>query len=315
MNMKPSRRHMLMLLGAAGCGADQPEDAAAPPDAAGPGPFRLAVCNETFQGWDLPSACRGALRTGYSGIEIAPFTLSDDPVTIPAVRRREFRDAVLSEGVGYVGLHSLLTAPRGELHITTPDAAVRERSWTYFRHLIDLCADLGDEGLMILGSGRQRRTVGGSSVAEATGRLREGLAGVADHARARGVTILPETLAPHLCDVLTSLDETVAMVREIGHPAVQTMFDTHNAAAERTPHGELIKKHADLIRHVHVNEMDGRHPGTGAYDFSVPLQALKDVGYRGWLSLEVFQFEPSGEEIARLSSAYLRRVEAGLAAS
>ncbi len=89
------------------------------------------------------------------------------------------------------------------------------------------------------------------------------------------------------------------------------MFDTHNAVAERMPHGELIKKHADLIRHVHINEMDGRHPGTGTYDFSVPLQALKDVGYRGWLSLEVFQFEPSGEEIARLSSAYLRRVESG----
>jgi len=208
--------------------------------------------------------------------------------------------------------HSLLTAPRGELHVTTPHEALRNRSWDYFRRLVDLYADLGDGGMMIFGSGRQRRTVDSSSVEDATQRLRDGLAGVAYHCSERGVMVLPETLAPHPCDVLTSLEQTVAMVREIGHPAVQTMFDTHNAVAEEVPHDQLIKQHADLIHHVHINEMDGRHPGTGSYDFSVPMQALKDIGYTGWLSLEVFQFEPSGEEIARASSRYLRDIEATL---
>ena len=274
--------------------------------------FRLAVCNETFQGWTVVDGFRGALSTGYTGVEIAPFTLSDDPASVPAAERKEYRDVMQAEGLGYVGLHSLLTVPRGELHVTTPDDAVRDRSWEYFRRLIDLCADLGDGGLMILGSGRQRRTVDGTSVADATARLRDGLAEAADHAAERGVTILPETLAPHLCDVLTSMEQTVSMVREIGHPAVQTMFDTHNAVAEEAPHDQLIKEHADLIRHVHINEMDGRHPGTGSYDFAVPLQALRDIGYDGWLSLEVFQFEPSGEEVARVSSQYLRDIEAQL---
>ncbi len=211
-----------------------------------------------------------------------------------------------------MGLHSLLTAPLGELHITTPDDAVRQRSWDYFRRLIDLCADLGDDGLMILGSGKQRRAVGGSTVEDAVKRLGDGLASVADHAGEKGVTILPETLAPHLCDVLTSMEQTRAMVDEIGHPAVQTMFDTHNAVAESVSHDVLIRQHAESIRHVHINEMDGRHPGTGNYDFSVPLRALKEIGYDGWLSLEVFKFEPSGEEVARVSAQYLRQVEANL---
>ena len=303
------------MLAASGCSSTPIGGDPEPEPASGdPGTFRLAICNETFQGWDVADGFRGALDTGYTGIEIAPFTLSDDPASVPASRRREYRDVMESEGLGYVGLHSLLTVPLGELHVTTPDNAVRDRSWEYFRSLIDLCADLGDGGMMILGSGRQRRAVGGSTVADATKRLRDGLAGVADHAQQRGVVILPETLAPHLCDVLTSLEQTVAMVRDIGHPAVQTMFDTHNAVAEEEPHDELIRRHAALIRHVHINEMDGRHPGTGSYDFSVPLQALKDVGYDGWLSLEVFKFEPSGEEIARISSQYLREIESRLRA-
>ena len=311
--MALNRREILLLLGGASCGVDQPtgvQDSSSGEQSVGR--FRLAICNETFQDWDFLEGCLGALSTGYTGLEIAPFTLAEDPVAISAAQRKEYRDIMDGEGVGYVGLHSLLTVPRGELHITTPDDSVRERSWDYFRGLIDLCADLGDNGLMILGSGRQRRTVDGATVAEATQRLQDGLASVAPYAGDRGVTILPETLAPHLCDVLTSLDETARMVREIGHPALQTMFDTHNAVAETVPHDELIKAHKDIIRHVHINEMDGRHPGTGTYDFAVPLRGLMEIGYDGWLSLEVFKFEPSGEEIARLSSEYLRDIEARL---
>lgn len=310
--MRRNRREFLALLAASGC-AVRPDESFPVGEEADP--FKLAICNETFQGWEFAEGCRGAIETGYTGIEIAPFTLSDDPASIPSSQRSEYRDIIESEGLGYVGLHSLLTVPTGELHITTPDDQVRKHSWEYFRALIDLCADLGESGMMILGSGRQRRTVEGSTVEDATARLRDGLADVAPHAADRGVTILPETLAPHLCDVLTSMEQTVAVVKAIDHPAIQTMFDTHNAVAEDLPHDELIRMHADLIRHVHINEMDGRHPGTGSYDFSVPLRALKAIEYAGWLSLEVFKFDPSGEEIARISSRYLREIEQGLASS
>ena len=302
------RRSFLIGLAAACAPSPQSEE----PAPSGGQPFKLAVCNETFQGAEFAEGCELALATGYTGVEIAPWTLSDDPASLSSERRRECRAAMEQAGVTCVGLHSLLTVPAGELHITTPDDAVRERSWDYFRGLIDLCADLGDDGLMILGSGRQRRTVGGSTVEDAVKRLRDGLASVADHAADSGVTILPETLAPHLCDVLTSLEQTRAVVEDIGHPAIQTMFDTHNAVAEEIPHDELIQKHAELIKHVHINEMDGRHPGTGSYDFGVPLRALKEIRYDGWLSLEVFKFEPSGEEIARVSAQHLRQIEANL---
>jgi D-psicose/D-tagatose/L-ribulose 3-epimerase len=70
--------------------------------------------------------------------------------------------------------------------------------------------------------------------------------------------VLIEALAPHLSDVVTTLDEAVAIVKQIGSPAIQTMFDTHNAVKESQPHGTLIKKYARHIRHVHINEMDGR---------------------------------------------------------
>lgn len=300
----PTRRAWLGMAAAA-CACRRAE----PP----PFRFRLAVCNETFQPADFAESCRLARETGYTGLEIAPWTLHDNPAALTQAARAEHRRAMADEGLTCVGLHSLLTAPAGELHITTPDDRVRNRSWDYFRRLIDLCADLGGDKLMILGSGKQRRAVGGSSAADALQRLADGLARAAPQAEAQGVTILPETLAPHLCDVMTTMEETMRIVRRIGSPAVQTMFDTHNAVAETLPHDRLIKKYGLHIRHVHVNEMDGSRPGAGGYDFAAPMQALKDIHYRGRLSLEVFRFEPSGEVIAREAAQFLRRVEAGLA--
>ncbi|MDE2926165.1 MAG: TIM barrel protein [Acidobacteriota bacterium] len=87
------------------------------------------------------------------------------------------------------------------------------------------------------------------------------------------------------------------------------VFDTHNAVGETLPHGEAIRKYDRYIKHVHVNELDGRHPGTGDYDFKPVLQALKDLAYPGWVSLEVFHFEHGPENIARDSARFIRDLE------
>jgi sugar phosphate isomerase/epimerase len=273
---------------------------------------RLAICNETFQGWQFAEMCRAAGRLGYTGVEIAPFTLGDDPAKLSSRKRRQLRRTMASEGIAYVGLHAILSAPKG-LHVTTPDRKLREKSWEYVHRLVDLASDLGEGAIVVFGSGKQRSATDGATVAEAADRFREGLARVAPAAEARGVTILIEALAPHLSNVVTSLAASVEMVVQIGSPAVQTMFDTHNAVNEPHPHDALIKKYARHIRHVHINEMDGRHPGTGTYDFKGMLQALKELSYRHWVSLEVFDFSAGAETIARESARLVRQWESELA--
>ena len=274
--------------------------------------FRLAICNETFDGWNFRDACAGAIRFGYTGLEISPYTLAEDPSTVTPQRRKALKHIMASEGVEYVGLHNLMKAPAG-LHLTTPDAALRNKSWEFFAKLVDLAADLGDNALMIFGSSKQRDAKRvGTTVADAKKRLIEELAKIAPHADERGVKILMEPLAPHLCDVVNTMAEAVEIVDQVNSPAVRSMFDTHNAVAETEPHGEVIKKYLPYILHVHINEMDGRHPGTGTYDFVPVLQALKDVKFQHWVSLEVFKFKPSPEQIARDSERFLREKEAGL---
>ncbi len=267
------------------------------------------MCNEAFDKWPFADACRTIRKAGYDGIEIAPFTLAEDPAAITAAQRREYRDTIKSEGLEFVGLHWLMVSPKG-LHVSGPDAALRERSWRHIHNLIDLCADLGENGVMVFGSPKQRETTGGLSREEATRNFVDGLASVAPHAGERGVSVLLEALPAYQCDVVLTLDEAVALVRQINHPAIATMFDVHNAIDEKEPHARLVDRHFPLIRHVHVNELDGKHCGKGDYDFKPVLDVLRRRNYTGWVSLEAFDFSFGAETIANES---LRHLEAEIA--
>lgn len=275
-------------------------------------PFRHSMCNEAFDKRPFPETCAAIRKAGYTGIEIAPFTLAEKPSDVAPERRRELRGIMASEGLAFVGFHWLMVSPK-RLHVTGPDAGLRRRSWDHIRDLIDLCADLGPDGVMVFGSPQQRSTTGGLGRAEATCNFVDGLGSVAPHAESRGVTVLVEALPIGQGDVIQNLAEAVEIVGRVASPAVRTMFDVHNAVDEAEPHAVLVDRYFDLIRHVHVNEFDGRHcgaPTASPYDYKPVFEVLARRGYRGWISLEAFDFSFGPERIAGES---LRHLEAEIA--
>jgi len=269
--------------------------------------FRHSICNEAFEKWPFADACKAIRKSGYTGIEIAPFTLAEKPGDIAPAARGELRAIMAAEGLAFVGLHWLMVSPKG-LNVTGPDAELRRRSWDHIRELIDLCADLGPDGVMVFGSPQQRRSSGGLSRAEATRHFADGLAAAAPQAESRGVTVLVEALPANQCDVVQTLEEAAGIVRQIGSPAVRTMFDVHNAIDETEPHAALVDRYFEVIRHVHVNELDGRHcgaPTASPYDFKPLFEVLARRGYTGWISLEAFDFSFGAECLARESLRHL----------
>lgn len=271
--------------------------------------FRQSICNEAFEGWEFQRTCQAIKKAGYEGIEIAPFTLAQTPCEISPERRGELRRIMADAGLDFVGLHWLMVSPKG-LHVTTPDEALYRRSWQHIDDLIDLCADLGDGGIMVFGSPFQRNSTGGLTPHQATRRYVEGLRAVAPHAADRGVKILVEALPTAQSDIVNTVAAAASIVDEIGSPAIQTMFDTHNAADETEPHAAVLERFYDKIFHVHVNEMDGGYCGSGDYDFRPIFEVLRRRNFAGWVSLEAFDFKPGAEFLADRS---LRHLEAQIA--
>lgn len=269
--------------------------------------LKFAFCNESMKGMPWVEQCKLVGKAGYQGIEVAPFSLvKNDVGDLTAGDRRDMLAAMKDSGLTCAGLHWLLMPPPPGLHCTTPDQAVRQKSWDYVRRLVDFCADLQGP-VMVFGSPKQRNAQG-ISVEQAVGHLIEGLRSVADHAASRNVSILIEPLDHTQTDVINTMAEGAKVVAAINHPAIKTMFDFHNTLDEKEPFDVLIRKYFDMIGHVHVQEMDGKYlgAGTGVIDFAKSFQTLKELGYDRWVSVEVFDFAPGPQKLAEESMKALR---------
>jgi sugar phosphate isomerase/epimerase len=149
--------------------------------------MKFAICNELFEGWAFDRVCRFVRATGYDGLEVAPFTLADRITDVSAGQRAELRRQAADAGVAIIGLHWLLAKTEG-FQLTSPDAAVRQRTAAYLVALAEACRDLGGS-IMVFGSPKQRSypPLGGGHVSRGhAGRRRlwrHDLHGAADHGR------------------------------------------------------------------------------------------------------------------------------------
>jgi D-psicose/D-tagatose/L-ribulose 3-epimerase len=269
--------------------------------------MRISLCNEVLRELDFPAQCALAGSLGYDGLEIAPFTLAERPGRLSAARRAELRRIAEDHGLAITGLHYLLLAPPG-LSITSPDAAVRDRTTGIMRALIELCADLGGT-VLVHGSPAQRRIAPGETAADALARATECFAAIAGDAEAAGVTYCIEALAPPEAELVNTVEEAAAIADQIGSPAVRTMIDTCAAARnERAPVPDLIDQWLPTgkVAHVHLNDPNRRGPGQGDLRFGPIVGALQRHAYAGISSIEPFVYEPDGPTCAARAIGYLR---------
>src|SRR5262245_12922694 len=127
--------------------------------------FRYAVCNDTFQDWPCERAFAFARDCGYTGIEIAPFTLARYATELSAERREEVRQQAKAAGLEVVALHWLLAKTEG-FYLTSPEKSVRLKTADYLAELARLCCDLGGS-ILVLGSPQQRNLLRGVTKPEA----------------------------------------------------------------------------------------------------------------------------------------------------
>ncbi len=268
--------------------------------------MKIALCNEMFESRPMADVCSTARKLGYHGIEIAPFTLATSAEEITAGQRKEARSAIEDNGLETVGLHWLFAGPSG-LHMTTTDNQIRGRTRDYLSCLLDLCSDLGGK-VLVLGSPKQRSIVEGQTKEGAWQRAVELLSSVLDQAEQLGLTICLEPLSPVETDFVNTVTEGMKMVRQIDHPSLKIHLDVKAMCSESAPVPEVIRSvSADDIGHFHVNDANLYGPGMGDVDYAPIADAIKDVGWDKWLSVEVFKYDPDPETIARKSIEYLRK--------
>lgn len=273
--------------------------------------IRLALCNEVLRDHDFRDQCGILADLGFDAIEIAPFTLSDDPARLSAAARAETRMIAEDAGLEIAGLHWLMNAPAG-LSITDPGRA--EIAAAHMEAMVELCADLGGE-VLVHGSPAARDPADAPTAAAARDAAALCFARAGRAADGAGLRYCIEPLSPTLTPFLNSVAECVAFIDELAAPGLVTMLDTFSAFdGEARPAHEVLAEWLPTgrIGHVHVNDPNKRAPGQGEMQFGPVIDTIAQSGFAGYVSAEPFIYEPSGIACAAVAAGYLRGlVEAG----
>jgi sugar phosphate isomerase/epimerase len=266
---------------------------------------KFAICNELFENWPFADVCRCVAEIGYTGLELAPFTLAPSVTELSSARRAELRRQAGDAGLEIVGLHWLLARTTG-YHVTSPDAAVRRRTAEYLAELVRCCADLGGS-ILVFGSPAARNLLPGVGLDDAFAYAAEVIRQVTGVLSERNVCFCIEPLAPTETTFLQTAAEGLRLVRLVEHPNVCLHLDVKAMSSEPRPIADTIRQYIGHAGHFHANDANLRGPGMGAIDFLPIFAALAEAQYAGWVSVEVFDFKPDPQTIARESIRYMRR--------
>ena len=198
------------------------------------------------------------------------------------------------------------------MYLTHPDSAVRDKTSKYFSHLVDFCADLGGKSIVV-GSPKQRNLMDGVSFEQAwdwaTAVFREPVM----RAEQREITICFEPLAPSETNFINTAAQAIEFVQQLHTPHFKIILDVKAMCSESKPIPQIIRESWPHFAYFHANDKNLKGPGFGDVDFRPISAALQEVGYQGFVSVEVFNFDEGPEVIASRSLECLRRTFGGSA--
>lgn len=216
-------------------------------------------------------------RLGYDGVEVPMFDLDRSKWTMWA---RRLDDLGLERTANHV------IAP--EHDPVSPDPAVRARAFEHMQAVIDCCAIVGATVL----AGPHQIALGVFSGRGATDdewkRSVEHIRRVAEYAEQAGVLLTEEVVNRFELYLLNTLDEAIRFVDAVGHPNCRIHLDTFHANIEEKRPGDAIRRAGARIGYVHISENDRGVPGSGHVAWEATFDALRDIAYDGWLTVESF---------------------------
>lgn len=267
--------------------------------------MRFAICQELFIDWEWERQCRFVAECGYTGIEVAPFTIASRLEDVSVETLRSMRKVAESFGLEVIGLHWLLAKTEG-LHLTSPDADVRKATAEYLIVLGNACAELGGN-VMVFGSPPQRNLPDGVSTEQAMQYAAEVFKACMPQIAERGVRICMEPLTTKETNFINTCAEAKTLIEMVDHPNFVLHQDVKAMlGAESEPLPVVIEKYKELTKHFHANDSNLLGPGMGETDFAPIFEALLRTKYDGWVSVEVFDYAPGAETIAQTSLASMR---------
>lgn len=252
--------------------------------------------------YTLDETIKRVASLGYDGIEIGAAAPHAYPAHLGADRRAQVRDLLQEHDIA---LSSMLPAPSGGPGNNPASPYIEERRATieHYKELAELVAMWGGKTLIYLPGW----TIFGTSRRQAWAWSREVLTEVAHAIAHTGVTLVIEPTS-HDTNLCVSADDAIELMQDVNLPNVKLMFDTFHVHYSREVNTDYVYKMGADLRHIHISDNDRLPPGQGVVDFPAIIDAVIDIGFDGYLTMET-GFHRRGiepDQDAREGIEYLR---------
>ena len=244
----------------------------------------------------LAAGCAKAAEHGFDAVEIFP--ASGDALDVGEVKlllaKYNLRLAAVGSGAGWV---------KHRLHLTDPDAAVRRRAREFIAAIIDCAGSFGAPA--IIGS-MQGRWGNGHTRAQALAWLAEALEELAPRAAAHSVSLLYEPLNRYETNVLNRVDDALSFLRPLRAQNVKLLCDLFHMNIEEAGIANALRLAGPRLGHIHFADSNRLAIGLGHTDIAPVAEALRDIGYAGYISGEVLPL-PDGDTAAKQTIGSFKR--------
>jgi sugar phosphate isomerase/epimerase len=214
---------------------------------------------------------------GYDGLELALRYAGE--VNVPEMKRR-----LAATGLEVPCISSGQVFAADHLYFTHPDTAVREAAVERITEMIRLAAEFGAK----VNTGRVRGTIHEGETAEtATGRYLECLGRCAEVAEPLGVELIVEPVNRYEINFINNCAEGLEIVRRAGRRSVKLMPDLFHMNIEDASFRQAFESARDYISYIHVADSNRLAPGWGHMPFDEIFRILADIGYDGYITVEI----------------------------
>lgn len=216
-------------------------------------------------------------RAGFDGVEIPVGSANWNGY-------EEMRKVLDDEGLGC----TTITNVGPDKNTVGEEAAARRAALDEIKFGIEASHTLGSDILVGPYQAAYGHFSGAGPSDEELDRSAEVLREAAEFADSAGIRLGLEFLNRFEGYLLNTLEQSASLAKRVDHPALGVLYDTHHAHIEESDPGKAIRDHAASIFHVHFSENNRGPLGSGQVRWTETVEALKDVGYDGWVTAEAF---------------------------
>jgi sugar phosphate isomerase/epimerase len=276
--------------------------------------MKLAFSSNAYLRYPIEETIARVAALGYTGIEL----LADVPHAWPAglleVQKQSIRDALAKHKLTISNINAFMMnaiadprQPYWHPSWIEPDPHYRAIRSEHTKRALHLARDLGAPHITTEPGGP---LASGQTWKNGADIFYEELMPCIEIAEAINVPLLIE---PEPALLIERFDQYLEFVSRIDSPMIGLNFDVGHAYCVGEDPQDWVAKMQPHTRHYHLEDIAASRvhqhlvPGQGAIDFPATLAAIKNTGYTGWLTVELYPYLDNPDAAARDAKRFLEK--------